>query len=97
MQYFAVRSRCPDHGAAAAAGANPIKVHGALEASGLAPERLKLGVTETVLSRDTQSMVRLLAELRALDVRIARTRPDARVRTAAPASATCLPPSLPET
>ncbi|HZF75483.1 MAG TPA: bifunctional diguanylate cyclase/phosphodiesterase [Acetobacteraceae bacterium] len=46
-------------------------VRGALEASGLAPQRLELEVTETVLSRDTESMVWLLAELRALHVRIA--------------------------
>jgi EAL domain-containing protein (putative c-di-GMP-specific phosphodiesterase class I) len=43
----------------------------ALEASGLAPHRLELEITEAVLIHDAEAALRLLSELRALGVRIA--------------------------
>jgi diguanylate cyclase (GGDEF)-like protein len=48
-----------------------LKVVGALGASGLAPHRLELEVTETVLINDDETTLAVLNELRALGVRIA--------------------------
>jgi len=44
---------------------------GALDASGLAPERLELEITETILLQDSEATLSTLYQLRALGVRIA--------------------------
>jgi EAL domain-containing protein (putative c-di-GMP-specific phosphodiesterase class I) len=46
-------------------------VRAALEASGLAPERLELEVTETVLLRETEATLAALHQLRGLGIQIA--------------------------
>ena len=48
-----------------------LKVAGALAASGLAPNRLELEITEAVLIRDDESALAMLHQLRAIGVRIA--------------------------
>lgn len=49
----------------------PARVSAALAATGLSPERLELEITETVLVRDAEQVLRTLSALRALGVRIA--------------------------
>jgi diguanylate cyclase (GGDEF)-like protein len=46
-------------------------VAGALEASGLAPERLELEVTESIMLHDIDLVTRVLRDLRAMGVRVA--------------------------
>src|ERR1700712_701256 len=48
-----------------------LKITGALAASGLAPNRLELEITEAVLIRDDEAALAILHQLRAIGVRIA--------------------------
>jgi diguanylate cyclase (GGDEF)-like protein len=48
-----------------------LKIAGALAASGLAPRRLELEITEAVLIRDDEAALAILHQLRAIGVRIA--------------------------
>jgi diguanylate cyclase (GGDEF)-like protein/PAS domain S-box-containing protein len=48
-----------------------LKITGALAASGLAPRRLELEITEAVLIRDDEAALAILHQLRAIGVRIA--------------------------
>jgi diguanylate cyclase (GGDEF)-like protein/PAS domain S-box-containing protein len=48
-----------------------LKIAGALAASGLAPNRLELEITEAVLIRDDEAALAILHQLRAIGVRIA--------------------------
>ena len=53
-----------------AAGSLPRQVQAALTASGLAPERLELEITEGILLKDTDAILQQLTELKALGVTI---------------------------